>query len=214
MNTLPSQLPTDTWIAATWDKFIETVDDPAYEKAKSYYYKGQMRIEDVTVGPNHAKDHGIIATCVTLFAAVKNIPLNCLENCTYRKPGIRGCQPDISYYVGERAQLAPTGTAIANLDVTPPPDLAIEISDSSLADDKGEKRLLYEDTKVAEYWIVDVKKAEIIAFKILPEGGSRRISQSEVLTGLEIAVLEEALRRSRQTPHSQVVAWFLTQLQS
>ncbi|MCL1463906.1 Uma2 family endonuclease [Argonema galeatum] len=214
MTTSQTKLPTDTWVVATWDEFIQTVEDPAYRKAKGYYYKGQMRIETMSVGPDHAKDNTIIAVAVPLFAAIKSIRLNGLENCSYRKTGIRECQPDISYYIGERAQLAPTGTAIANLDLIPPPDIAIEISDSTLADDKGEKRLLYEEVKVGEYWIADVQKPEIIAFEIIPTGGSRRISQSQILPGLEMALLEETLRRSRQMPHSQVVAWLLTQFQS
>ena len=214
MTTLPTKLPTDTWVVATYDEFIQTVEDPAYRKAKGYYYKGQMRIETMSVGPDHAKDNGIIATTVTLFGAIKGILLNCLDNCSYRKIGVRECQPDISYYIGEKAQLAPTGTSIANLDVIPPPDIAIEIADTTLSDDKGEKRLLYEELKVGEYWIADVQKPEIIAFEIIPTGGSRRITQSQVLPGLEMSVLEETLRRSRQMPHSQVVAWLLTQFQS
>ena len=213
MSTMRTKLPTDTWVVATWDEFIQTIEDPAYQKAKGYYYYGRMRIETMSVGPDHAKDNGIIAIAVTLFAALKGIPLNCLDNCSYRKTGVRECQPDVSYYIGERAQMVPTGTAIANLDITPPPDIAIEISDSTLADDKGEKRLLYEDIKVAEYWIVDVQQAEIIAFEIISSGGSRRITQSQILPGLEMAVLEETLRRSRQMAHSQVVAWLLTQFQ-
>lgn len=213
MTTLPTKLPTDTWVVAKWDEFIQTIEDPAYQKAKGYYYNGKMRIETMAVGPNHAKDNTIIAVAVPLFAAIKNIPLNGLDNCSYRKSGVRECQPDISYYIGERAQLAPTGTAIANLDLIPPPDLAIEIADSTLADDKGEKRLLYEEVKVREYWIADVQKPEIIAFEILPTGGSRRISQSQILPGLEMALLEETLRRSRQMPHSQVVAWLLSEIQ-
>ncbi len=213
MSTMRTKLPTDTWVVATWDEFIQTIEDPAYQKAKGYYYNGRMRIETMSVGPDHAKDNGIIAIAVTLFAALKGIPLNCLDNCSYRKTGVRECQPDVSYYIGERAQMVPTGTAIANLDLTPPPDIAIEISDSTLADDKGEKRLLYEDIKVAEYWIVDVQQAEIIAFEIISSGGSRRITESKILPGLQMAVLEETLRRSRQMAHSQVVAWLLTQFQ-
>ncbi|MBD1888729.1 Uma2 family endonuclease [Coleofasciculus sp. FACHB-SPT9] len=212
MSTMRTKLPTDTWIVATWDEFIQTIEDPAYQKAKGYYSNRRMRIETMSVGPDHAKDNGIIAIAVTLFAALKNIPLNCLDNCSYRKTGVRECQPDVSYYIGEKAQMVPIGTAIANLDITPPPDIAIEISDTTLADDKGEKRLLYEDIKVSEYWIVDVQQAQIIAFEII-SSGSRRITQSQVLPGLKMAVLEETLRRSRQMAHSQVVAWLLTQFQ-
>lgn len=214
MSSLSTKLLTDTWVVASWDEFIQTIENPAYQKAKGYYYNGKMRIEAMAVGPNHAKDNGIVVTTVNLFGAIKSIPLYCLDNCSYRKPGVLECQPDISYYVGQRAELAPTGSSIVNLDVTPPPDIAIEISDTTLSDDKGEKRLLYEEVKVGEYWIVDVQKPEIFAFEIIPTGGSRRITQSQKLPGLEMSLLEETLRRSRQMPHSQVIAWLLTQIQS
>ncbi len=57
--------------------------------------------------------------------------------CSYRKPGVREAQPDVSYYLGERALLAPQGSSVVNLDQVPPPDLAIEIADTSLNDDLG-----------------------------------------------------------------------------
>ncbi|NJS12745.1 MAG: Uma2 family endonuclease, partial [Microcoleus sp. CSU_2_2] len=141
------------------------------------------------------------------------ISLRGLTNCSYRKTGVRECQPDVSYYVGSRAQLAPRGTSIASLDVTPPPDLVIEVADSTLADDIGEKRLLYEELKVAEYWVLDVQKSEIIAFAIIADNGSRRIVRSEVLPGLTIALLAEALLRSRTQDQAEVGAWLLGQFQ-
>ncbi|MBC6480297.1 MAG: hypothetical protein GDA56_23430 [Hormoscilla sp. GM7CHS1pb] len=42
----------------------------------------------------------------------------------------------------------------------------MEIADSSLVHDRG--RIIYEEIKVAEYWVVDVKQAEIIALKCSP----------------------------------------------
>jgi Uma2 family endonuclease len=213
MSTLITKLPTDTWVVATWEEFIAMADDPAYNKAKCYYRNGQMRIETMSVGPDYARDNGSIFLGVSLFCIAKAIPLNGLDNCSYRKTGVRECQPDVSYYIGTRSQLAPQGTSIASLDVTPPPDLVIEVADSTLADDIGEKRLLYEELKVAEYWVVDVQKSEIIAFAIISDNGSRRIVRSEVLPGLTIALLEEALRRSRTQDQSQVGAWLLAQFQ-
>ena len=213
MSELQTKLPTDIWVPATWEEFIAMADDPAYNKAKCYYRNGQMRIETMPVGPNHARDNGSIFLGVSLFCIAKAIPLNGLDNCSYRKTGIRECQPDLSYYIGSRAQLAPSGSSIVTLDVTPPPDLVIEVADSTLADDIGEKRLLYEELKVAEYWVVDVQKSKIIAFAIIADNGSRRIVKSEVLPGLTIAVLEEALLRSRTENQGQVGAWLLAQFQ-
>jgi len=213
MSELKTRLPTDVWVVASWEEFITIADDQAYKKAKCYYRNGQMRIETMSVRPDRASDCAIALLAVNLFCTIKGISVNGFNKCSYRKTGVQECQPDVSYYIGDRANLAPQGTSIANLDVTPPPDLVIEVADSTLSDDIGEKRLLYEELKVAEYWVIDVKKIEILAFAIIADNGSRRLLQSEVLPGLTIALLEEALRRSRTQDQAQVGSWLLTQFQ-
>ena len=202
----------DTWVIASWNEYIQMIEAPGLEKAKGYYYNGRMKIEMPPVGNDHASDQTIIIFAVNLFASIKGIPLNGKDNCTYRKTGIQEVQPDVSYYIGENADVVPYGTSIIDLNIYLRPDLAIEVANTSLADDKGEKRLLYEDVGVAEYWIIDVQNLQIIAFSIV-EGGSRRITQSQVLPGLEIPLLEAALRRTRQMNQSLVGSWLLNQFQ-
>jgi hypothetical protein len=48
----------------------------------------------------------------------------------------------------------------------------------------------------------------------IADGGSKRITQSQVLPELDISLLEEALRRSRQMDNTQVGAWLLAQIQN
>jgi Uma2 family endonuclease len=212
MSEPQTKIPTDTWVVATWNEYIQALENPVYERAKGYYHNGKMRLEMSPIGNDHASDHGIIIFAVYLFASIKGIPLNGKDNCSYRKTGFDEAQPDASFYIGENADVIPYGTSIINLDSYPPPTLVIEIANTSLADDKGEKRLLYEDLKISEYWIVDVQNVQVIAFAI-ENGGSRRITQSQVLPGLAISLLEEALRRTRQINQAQVGAWLLAQFQ-
>ncbi|MEH1797750.1 MAG: Uma2 family endonuclease [Nostoc sp.] len=212
MSELQTQLATDTWITATWDEYIQIIENPDYEKAKGYYHSGQMRIEMPPIGNDHASDHAIILFAVNLFASIKGIALNAKDNCTYRKTGFKEAQPDVSYYIGENADVIPYGTSIINLDIYPPPDLVIEVANTSLADDQGEKRLLYEDLRVKEYWILNVQNVQVMAFAIENQG-SRRITESQVLPGLAISLLNDVLRRTRQINQSQVGAWLLTQFQ-
>ena len=212
MNKTQTQLPTETWITATWDEYIQTIEDPSYEKAKVYYNNGKLRIEMSPVGSDHARDHAFVIGVVGLFAVTKNIILNGLDNGTYNKTEYQATQPDVSYYIGENADVIPWGTSFIDLDIYSPPTLVIEVANTSLADDKGEKRLLYEALNVAEYWIVDVQNVEIIAFAVA-DGGSKKINQSQVLPGLAMSLLEEAFQRTRQTNQSQVYAWLLNQFQ-
>lgn len=214
MSELQTKFLSDTWVIASWDEYLQAIEAPIYAKAKCYYHNGQVRIEMPPVGPDHADDNGIIVVLVNLFGIAKGIRMRLKVNCSYRKPDVREAQPDSSYYIGKRVQFAPTGSSIVNLDNNYPPDLAIEIADTSLSDDLGEKRILYEDLGVAEYWVVDVKKAQIIAFKIIANEGSRRIRESEVLPGLAIPLLEEGLRRSRRMDNTEVGTWFLARVQA
>lgn len=212
MSNLQIRPRTDTWIVASWDEYIRTIADPLYKQAKGYYYKGHMRIEMSPVSFDHGNDHVVIIFAVNLFTALKGIPATGLDTTTLCKAGVRECQPDVSYYLDDRAQAIPSGTGIINLDQYPAPNLVIEIAKTSLLDDVGTKRALYEELGVSEYWVVDVQNAELLAYAIAARG-STRIQVSQVLPGLNIEVLEEALRRSRKTNQSQVGAWLLAQFQ-
>ncbi|MCC5670161.1 Uma2 family endonuclease [Nostoc sp. CHAB 5784] len=212
MSDLQTQLPTDTWICASWEEYEQAIANLLNEKAKSYYYKGHMRLEMAPVSFDHGKDHVVIIFAVTLFAALKGILATGLDTTTFRKTGVQDCQPDVAYYLRENAQTIPAGTGIVNLDRYPAPDLVIEIAKTSLLDDLGTKRSLYEELGVAEYWVVDVQNAQIIAYAIADQG-SKRIQESQVLPGLVIAILEEALRRSREMSQSEVGTWLLSQFQ-
>ena len=212
MIELQTQLPTDTWIYTSWADYEQIIVNLLNEKAKSYYYKGYMRLEMAPVSFDHGKDHVVIIFAVTLFATIRGILATGLDTTTFRKTGIQDCQPDVAYYLRERAQSIPTGTGIVKLDLYLAPDLVIEIAKTSLLDDLGTKRSLYEDLGVAEYWVVDVQNAQIIAYAMADQG-SKRIRESKVFPGLVIAILEEALRRSREMSQSEVGAWLLNQFQ-
>ncbi len=209
---LMSNLITDQWITATWDEFIQVLENPLYAESRCYYDKNQirqMRIETMPVGSEHALDNGIIYAVIFLYCTLKNIPHAGLLNASYVKRGFQGCQPDISYYIGEIAALAPRSSSIVSLDESPAPNLVIEISSSTIADDLGKKRLLYEKLGISEYWVVDVQEVKIIALEMLENGGSRQITESKLLGGLAIADLETALQLSREKTQSEVGAWLL-----
>lgn len=212
MVATTKQLVTNTWAIATWDEFLKNLENPAHVKAKGYYQNGKYRIEMTPIGNEHSQDHSIINHAVYLYATLRNIPLTGKDNCSYRQVGLKEFQPDLSYYVGNNANAIPWGVGVVDLNEYPVPDLVIEVANTSLADDLGEKRLLYEDLEIAEYWVVDVQNVKVIAFAI-EDNGSKRIAESLVLTGLKIEILTAALQRSRTTNHTEVGSWLMQQFQ-
>lgn len=213
MVAIAKQLKTNAWITAAWDEYIKNTKYPAYAKAKGYYYSGKYRIEMTPIGNEHSQDHSIINHAVYLYATLKGIPLTGKDNCSFRHLGLREFQPDISCYVGDNASAIPWGVGIVDLEQYPAPDLVIEVSNTSLSDDLGEKRLLYEDLSIAEYWVVDVKNVQVIAFAI-EDAGSKKINQSQVLKGLKIELLTQALKKSRTSNHTEVSRWLMKEFQT
>lgn len=213
MSNLPTPLPTDVWEAAACDDYQQTMARPALAKAKGYCHKGHMRLELSPVGHDQAAANSLIDFAVRLFCTVQGVAFKGWVNCRYRRAGVQECQPDLSYYWRDNAQAIPWGTAAVDLNRYPAPDLAIEIAVSSLLDDQGTKRSLYEDLSVTEYWGVDVPAAQILAYT-MADRGSQRIDASLVLAGLDMAVLESAMPQSRQQDQAQVGAWLLAQFQN
>lgn len=204
--------PMNTWISAPWPEFLQLADDPTHTQIKGYYHHGRMRFESMSTGSDHSDAHTLILFAVAFYAAHCGLPLKTKDACSYRKTGHVEFQPDISCYAADNANAIPFGTRVIDLDLYPLPNLVIEISDTTLSDDKGEKRLQYEEIGISEYWIVDVQNCEIIAFEISPLGGSRRIQVSQVLSGLALDLLAATLKRSRQDDQSTTMAWLMGQI--
>lgn len=211
MNLLQTQIPLNTWLPATWEEFVTIADDPASTKLKGYYYIGNMRFEPMSTGSDHSKDHTIIILSVGLYATLRGIPINGHDGCSYRKVGFDEFQPDASYYIGDNADTIPWGTRVIDLEQYPLPNLVIEVSDTSLADDLGAKRFQYEGLGISEYWIVNVQAMQILAFAIASDGAIRHIRESQVLSGLKLKILEQALQRSRQENQSATTTWLMEQ---
>ncbi len=214
MSLLQAQPLLNTWLPVSWEEFVRLADDPKSAKLKGYYYDGRMRFELMSTGADHSKDHAVIGFALSFFAASQEIAATGHDGCSYRKPGLDEFQPDISYYVGDTADAIPWGTRVVNLEQHPIPSLVIEVSDTSLSDDLGTKRLQYEDLRIPEYWIVNVQAMQILAFAVAPDGSNRQIRESQVFPGLKLEILEQALQRSRQETQSAITAWLMEQFRA
>jgi Uma2 family endonuclease len=206
----PQNLTTDTWVSATWEEFLVLSDIPESEKVRCYYDDGWMRIETMPVGSAHGQDNSILAAVISLYGTLRDLNYVSFTNSSFRKTGERECQPDLAYYIGANVKRPPKNNQPVDVNLYSAPTLAIEVSATTLSDDLGQKRLLYERLGVEEYWVVNVEAATVIAFAIA-NGGSRQIQVSAVLPELQISVIEEALRRSQTEDDGTLNRWLLQQ---
>jgi Uma2 family endonuclease len=198
-SSIVKDLLTDTWVKASWEEFLAYAEDDTYEHGRFYYDRGELRIEMTPLGSGHGQDNGIVYNVVIFFATIKQIRI---------KGFVAEAQPDISFYIGSEFRFPPKNNSPVDINEFGSPALVIEIAATSLNDDLNRKKLLYERIGVQEYWVVDVKASEVTAFEI-SQGNSAEIQESKVLPGLEIAIVEEALRRSQTEDDGQINRWLI-----
>lgn len=205
------RIVTDTWVKATWDEFVAIAyDDPTYIKGRAYFDTGYMRIEMASLGVGHGRQNGVVWDVITLFVAAKGIDITKYVNTSFHKAGRREFQPDAAFYIGEGAKyLPPQNNSPVNIDLFGSPTLVVEVGASSINDDLGRKRILYERVGIKEYWVVDVEAQEVIAFAMGEDERSGQIRISAVLPGLDIDVIEEALRRSQTENDGAIAQWLI-----
>ncbi|MBE9032802.1 Uma2 family endonuclease [filamentous cyanobacterium LEGE 11480] len=204
----PQNVTTDTWVKATWAEFLVASENSETEKTSCYYNAGRMRIE--TTGGNAKQGHGTstLAAVTGIYGTLSHTPFKSLTNSSFQQFGKQECQPDLALYVGKNLPNITRSNKPINLDEHPAPTLVIEIAATTLNDDLGQKRLLYERLGVKEYWVADVESMTITAFAIR-DGGSRQIQISQVFPNLAIAIVETALQRSQTEDDSSVNRWLM-----
>lgn len=143
-----------------------------------------------------------------MFATLKNIPVVEFINVSLRKAEIQESQPDSAFYLGKVANLPTRSNQPIDLNQYAPPTLIIEVASTTLNDDLGLKRLLYEGLGVHEYWVVNTNNSEVIAFEMI-DGGSREIQISNVLPGLEISLVKTTLERSKNSDDGEINRWLI-----
>jgi len=204
------------WTPATWEEFLAIAGErepDGLPHTKAYYCLSHIRLQMIPVGKDHGRLNNIPLKATTLFAAFQALKTREYINTTLRKSGERECQPDLSIYIGDVKCLPSPGNEVIDLDVADPPTLVVEIAASSLADDIGMKRYLYERLGGREYWIIQATTRSLVAFSIDEDGRSGTIAQSEVLPGLDLAIVDEALRRTDDNDDAAITRWLIETFQ-
>ena len=167
-------------------------------------------------GINHASFRDLFTMILFIWLSQRSgLVFSSLGRCLLEKEGEQAGAPDLVVYVGENAPRWQAGEKRrVDLKQWRVPDLVGEISDTTLAIDLDEKKKLYAQLGIPEYWVIDVQGKRVFVFRLTDSGNYQPVETSEVLVGLPMTLVEEALNRLPDEPNGAVALWFASQVQN
>jgi Uma2 family endonuclease len=188
----------------TWDDYEELLVELAdYRSIRVSFDDG--RIEFVSPLNKHEKIIRFIDRMVHVFGEIRKLKIEHYGSSNWkRKVLAKGVQPDCCYYINS-ADLV-IGKQQLNLDVDPPPDIAVEIDVTSSS---IRKFSIYAALKVPEFWRYDGTKFQI--FRLKNETYSE-IPASQILPRLTGGQLVETIELSQSVGHTAALQTFRSKI--
>ncbi|MFB2979148.1 Uma2 family endonuclease [Microseira sp. BLCC-F43] len=203
------------WKPATWEDYIAYRDDTTNERMRLFFNEKSLLVIDLS---GEGIDHGSICNLFTMlfyiwFSQNPGQIFSSLGRCLLEKPQIKACAPDLVLYLGEDYPRWQEGEPRRiDLDRWRVPNLVGEIADTSLATDLDEKKHLYAELGIPEYWVVDVRGQRVFAFQLQENGEYKECTISLALSGLPISLLAQTLSRLKEETNGTAALWFAQQI--
>ncbi len=202
------------WQPATWEDYLRYRDDPTPERMRLFFNGNSLLVDMGSEGINHARVSDLFTLLFYIwFSQFSLQTAESLGRCLLEKPNQRAASPDLVLYVGEGVPQWQEGEP-RRIDLTQwrVPDLVGEISDTTLATDLDEKKKLYADLEIPEYWVIDVLGKRAIAFRLQPDKKYQQCVYSVALKGLPIPLLDQTLERLVEGTNISAASWFAQQI--
>lgn len=189
MTASPTLKPANRTILSNirWQTYQALVLDLAHTAGKRLTYdRGQLEI--MTPLPEHEVSKRLLGRIVETTTEVLGIEIYSLGSTTWSREDLqRGIEPDECYYITQEALVR--GQLNFDLNVDPPPDLAIEIdiTRSSL-----NRLSIYAALGIAEVWRFD---SQDLTIYVLREGVYEVQTRSQVLSVLTQSDLRQFWQR-------------------
>ena len=202
------------WQPATWQDYLRYRDDPTPERMRLFFNGNSLLVDMGSEGINHARVSDLFTLLFGFwFSQFALKTAESLGRCLLEKPNQRAAAPDLVLYVGEGVPQSQEGEP-RRIDLTQwrVPDLVGEISDTTLATDLDEKKKLYADLEIPEYWVIDVLWKRAIAFRLQPDQKNQQCVYSVALKVLPITLLDQTLERLVEGTNISAASWFAQQI--
>jgi Uma2 family endonuclease len=205
--------PSLTWQPATWADYERHRDDPnTPERLRLFFHDGWLLVNAMGwEGIGHAEVRDLFVMLFAFwFSRHPEQPAKSLGGCLIEKPGKQAAAPDLVLYLGADSPTWRKGEPRRiNLDQWHVPDLVGEVSDTTLANDLDEMKRLYAALGVPEYWVIDVRGRQILAFRLQADRNYQLCDTSMALSGLPIALLEQTLDQLAEGSNITAASWFM-----
>ncbi len=208
------EAPYSQWQTATWQDYERLRDDPSIERVQLFYYNNQLLVENMGwEGILHSEVRELLSAILAIWLVQHSeIKSKILGNCLMEKVGQQAAAPDISIYLGENLpQYQPGESRRIDLDRQRPPNLVIEVADTTLDSDLDQKKQLYAHIGISEYWVIDAQGSQAFIF-ILRDQDYYRSEFSELISGFNAKLLSQAIDRMKVSSNIVAATWFMQNL--
>ena len=219
-----SLAPTQTsktalWQPATWSEYERQRDESeTSDRRRLYFHNGYLRVNDMGwEGISHARVHDLFTAILWLWfvSLHPDQKAETFGNALLEKQGYQAAAPDLMLYLGDGAPTWEEGQSRRiDLNTWRIPDLVGEVSDTTLSSDLDEMKQLYAALGIPEYWVINVKGRQVLAFGLQENGKYQPIETSRALIGLPIALLEQTLDRLTEETSIKAAQWFMKELKT
>lgn len=182
----------------SWLEFERILSDLGeHRRSRLAYHAGSLEI--MTPLPEHESSKEIISDLLKALLEELDIDFWCLGSTAFRKPEAQGLEPDQCFYIQHEAVVR--GKKRIDLNVDPPPDLALEI------DVRFRTYLeIYAALQVPELWRFECGQLQI---NILRSGVYQEVTESPNFPGLDLReVITHHLAESARIGRNQTLRQF------
>jgi Uma2 family endonuclease len=161
------------------------------------YYQGTLEL--MSPRYRHEKYSRRLDRLVWELVVELEIPCACAGSTTFRKEGAEaGKEPDACFYFANEPLIRDKEEI--DLAVDPPPDLAIEVDNTSHSEGKPP---IYAALRIPEVWRYDARAGVLWFGRLQPDGTYAPLTHSECLPLLTPERVLEALGLCRGVPESR-----------
>jgi Uma2 family endonuclease len=202
------------WQKATWQDYEYLRDDPSVAHAQLFFYNSQLLVENRGwEGILHSEVRELLlAVLVMWLMEYPEIKSKILGSCLMEKTGKQAAAPDILVYLGENLPQYQKGESKRiNLDQQRPPNLVVEVADTTLDSDLDQKKHLYAELGISEYWVIDAVGDQAFIF-ILQNQEYNRSERSGLMSGFTAELLSETIEQMKASSNISAISWFRQRL--